>query len=150
MHLAVRGFHGEGSESAGDFYQVSNQVTLGRSEEEILDELQGLVLPRIIDYERQARHMLASRNPTLLDDRVHRALAVLRSARLMRLEEAMKLLSRVRLGVHVGRITDVTAAAVNRLFLAVQPAHLQFDAKRALDDEDMKVARAECIRAALR
>ena len=113
LHLAVRGYYGEGSESAGDFYQISNQVTLGRTEEEILESFQDVILPSIIEYELQARKSLVERNATVLDDRVHRAVGALRSSRLLGVEEAMKLLSRVRLGVHTGRITGIKIEAVN-------------------------------------
>jgi protein arginine kinase len=148
MHLAVRGYYGEGSESAGDFYQISNQVTLGQTEEELLEALQERILPRIVDYERQARRLLVERSETLLEDRVHRALGVLRSARLLGAEEAMKLLSRVRLGVYLGRLPDLDAMTVNRLFLQVQPAHLQHQARRTLSPDDLRATRASVVRAA--
>jgi protein arginine kinase len=146
LHLAVRGYHGEGSESAGDFYQISNQVTLGRSEEEILEEFQTLIVPRMIEYERQSRTALVEKNSTLLDDRTFRALGVLRSARLLGTEEAMKLLSRVRLGSHMGRLTDVNIATVNELFLLVQPAHLKLHAGGELTPDQLREARAALVR----
>jgi len=124
LHLAVRGYYGEGSDSAGDFYQISNQITLGRAEEDLLAEIEEVIVPRIIEYELEARRMIESRSALLLDDRIHRALGLLRSARMLGTEEAMKLLSRVRLGVHMNRLADVDAATINRLFLEIQPAHL--------------------------
>jgi protein arginine kinase len=124
LHLAVRGFHGEGSESSGDFYQVSNQVTLGMTETDLLDEFLNRVVPQIVEYERASRQMLISRNEPLLDDRVHRALGTMRTARLLGIEEAMKLLSRIRLGIALGRICDVRMSTIQRLFLQLQPAHL--------------------------
>ena len=146
LHLAVRGYYGEGSESAGDFYQISNQVTLGRTEEEILEEFQTLIVPRIIEYERQSRTVLMEKNSTLLDDRTFRALGVLRSARLLGTEEAMKLLSRVRLGAHMGRLSGVNVAAVNELFLLVQPAHLKLHAGGDLNPDQLREARATLVR----
>lgn len=146
LHLAVRGYHGEGSESAGDFYQISNQITLGRSEEEILEEFQTLIVPRMIEYERQSRTALLEKNSTLLDDRAFRALGVLRAARLLGTEEAMKLLSRVRLGAHMGRLTDVNVATVNELFLLVQPAHLKLHAGGELNPDQLREARANLVR----
>jgi protein arginine kinase len=146
LHLAVRGYYGEGSESAGDFYQISNQVTLGRSEEETLGEFQTLIVPRIIEYEHEARQMLLDRNACLLDDRVHRALGSLRGARLLGAEEAMKLLSRVRLGVHMGRLSGVSIETVNELFLLVQPAHLKLHAKAELNPDELREARANLVR----
>jgi protein arginine kinase len=146
LHLAVRGYYGEGSESAGDFYQISNQVTLGRSEDELLEEFQRNIVPRIIDYEQQSRQMLLKKSPTLLDDRAHRALGTLRTARLLGAEEAMKLLSRVRLGVCMGRLTGVNLDAVNELFLQVQPAHLKLHAGAELDADALREARANLVR----
>jgi len=149
LHLAVRGYYGEGSESSGDFYQISNQVTLGKSEEELLAELEAKILPRIIDYEHHARRILAERNETVLDDQIHRALGVLRSARLMRVDEAMKLLSRVRLAVCLGRFPEIDANLINRLFLQVQPAHLQLQAGRDLPPAKLQETRAAVLRQAL-
>jgi protein arginine kinase len=146
LHLAVRGYHGEGSESAGDFYQISNQVTLGRSEEEILDEFQTLIVPRIMEYERQSRTALQEKNATLLDDRACRALGVLRAARLLGTEEAMKLLSRVRLGAYMGRLGDVNLDTVNELFLLVQPAHLKLQAGGEMTPDQLREARANLVR----
>ncbi len=149
LHLAVRGYYGEGTESAGDFYQISNQVTLGRTEAELLRELTGHILPKIVEYERHARRMLLECNEMLLDDRTCRALAVLRAARLLGTEEAMKLLSRVRLAVHLGRLPDLDAGMVNRLFLQVQPAHLELHAGAHLAVDAMREMRATIVREAL-
>ena len=149
LHLAVRGYYGEGSESAGDFYQISNQVTLGRSEQEILQEFLERILPQIIEYEHQARRMLVERNATLLDDRVHRSLAVLRNARLLGAEEAMKLLSRVRLGVHLRRVDGVEIDLINRLLLQIQPAHLQLHVGADLSADRLREVRATVVRKAL-
>lgn len=159
LHLAVRGFHGEGSESTGDFYQVSNQVTLGVREQDLLDEFLTVVVPQMIDYERAARKMLIEQNEALLDDRIHRALGVLQAARLLSIEEAMKLLSRIRLGVALGRLKSVEMTTVQRLFLQLQPAHLQHrhpelarsttGSSTVEDDLALRRVRAEEARSAL-
>ncbi len=149
LHLAVRGYYGEGSESAGDFYQISNQVTLGREESELRRELEEDVLPKIIDYEHKARRILLDRNAALLDDRTHRALGILRSARLLGTEEAMKLLSRVRLGAHLGRLEGVELGAINRLFLQIQPAHLRLHVGENLTRDALREARANVVRGTL-
>ncbi|MCI0363112.1 MAG: protein arginine kinase [Phycisphaerales bacterium] len=147
LHLAVRGYYGEGSESAGDFYQISNQVTLGRTEEELLAEFQEVIVPQIIQYEHQARKILAERSAPVLDDRIHRALSILRSARLLGAEEAMKLLSRVRLGAYTGRLKGVNLDAVTELFLLVQPGHLKLQAGGAdLSPEELRETRANIVR----
>lgn len=146
MHLAVRGFYGEGTESVGDFYQVSNQTTLGRSENEMLDDFQMGVIPKIIEYEHAARHALAERRPHVLDDRIHRALGVLTHARLLGSEESLGLLSHLRLGVTMGRLKGIDLMSVNELFLLTQPAHLQKIAGRCLDGEQRREFRAEFVR----
>ncbi|MGI9014016.1 MAG: ATP--guanido phosphotransferase [Phycisphaerales bacterium] len=149
LHLAVRGFYGEGSESIGDFYQVSNQVTLGVTEEELLEEFEERVVPILIEYERAARRVLMERRLVLLSDRVRRALAVVREARLISLEEAMKLLSRVRLGVHMDLITDLEPATVDNLLPRIQPAHMEQTAGEPLPKDAMKEARATLLRNSL-
>jgi protein arginine kinase len=149
LHLAVRGYYGEGSESAGDFYQISNQITLGPTEPELLVEFQQRILPRIIEYEKQARKMLVERNPTLLDDRIHRALGILEAARLLGAEEAMKLLSRVRLGIHLGRLPGLDINDINRLLLQVQTAHLQLHVGADLNPDQRREARAKLVRETL-
>jgi len=149
LNLAVRGFFGEGSEAAGDFYQVSNQVTLGFVEESLLAEFEQNIVPRLIDYERAARQVLVERRAALLDDRVFRALGVLRGARLIDEDEAIKLLSRVRLGVAMGRVRDVSIAAVDSLIPQVQVAHLQRQTGSTLEADALKAARADLIRRCL-
>ncbi|MFN9078044.1 MAG: ATP--guanido phosphotransferase [bacterium] len=151
MHLAVRGFHGEGTEALGDFFQISNQTTLGRSEHDLVEEFAGVIVPRFVEYERAARRALVSRDLPSLDDRVHRAVGILRSCRLLALDESIKFLSRVRLGIALGRITDIERPLVDRLLLEVQPAHLA----RATGGEvghgrDDRAARADLVRGALR
>ncbi|MDZ4755328.1 MAG: protein arginine kinase [Phycisphaerae bacterium] len=149
LHLAVRGFYGEGSDAVGDFYQVSNQLTLGRSEQDLYDMFAKLVVPQLVDYERTARRVLLEQSGTVVEDRVHRALGVLRSARLLSLDEAMKFLSRIRLGVCLGRLPEVELATVNRLFLQIQPAHLRVTTQTTEADADLKETRATMVRRAL-
>ncbi len=146
LHLAVRGYHGEGSESAGNFYQISNQVTLGKTEEELLAEFQEAILPRIIEYELHTRKVLVEKNSVLLDDRIHRALAVLRSARMLGTEEAMNLLSRVRLGICLDRVEEINRQIIKQLFLQIQPAHLQQHLGQELSPVEMREARATIVR----
>ena len=149
MKLAVRGLYGEGTEATGDFYQISNQTTLGKGEQEVLNEFKQTTIPKIIDYEHHARRTLRSERATALDDIVFRSLGALRSARLMSSEEALKLLSPVRLGIHLGRVKDVDIKMVNELVLMTQPAHLQKLMGKKLDGDERKAARAEFIRGKL-
>ena len=146
--LTVRGFYGEGTMASGDLYQVSNQVTLGRTEEEILGGLRNM-LPRLLEYEEVCRRQLASRGRTRLEDKVHRSLALLRAARMLTSDEAMQHLSGVRLGVVMGILTDVQLEQVNELFVLTQPAHLQKLEGHALEPEDRDARRADYVRGAL-
>lgn len=146
LRLAVRGLYGEGTEATGDFYQVSNQTTLGRSEEQLLEQFEQAVVPRIIDYEQHARRMLLNERTVALDDKIFRALGLLRNARLLTGDEALFLLSHVRLGVNLGRINDLDMSKVNELFLLTQPAHLQVILGKELDGDERRAARAQFIR----
>lgn len=146
MGLAVRGFYGEGSESPGEFYQVSNQTTLGKSDDMILREMEQDIIPKIVGYERTARQSIVSNRRELLEDQAWRALGALRYARSMRTEEAMELLSIVRFGVLSGLITDITIESIHLLLLATQPMHLQRTLGHALTQQQRRTARADLIR----
>jgi protein arginine kinase len=146
MRLAVRGLYGEGTEATGDFYQISNQTTLGRSEDETLADFKGMVIPKIIEYEHQARKMLIHERGTALDDKVCRALGLLRSARLLTTDETLALLSHVRLGVNLNRVQELNINKVNELFLLTQEAHLQKMLGKKLEGEAQSAARADFIR----
>src|SRR5262249_46647754 len=149
INLAVRGLYGEGSRASGDFYQISNQVTLGKSETTILTEIRE-VIPQIITYERQARQTLTRESRQALHDKVSRAFGTLRSATMMTSEETMDLLSSVRLGINLGLLEDITIPTVNQLFIQTQPAHLQKLMGGSLDGEERNAARARYLRSRLR
>jgi protein arginine kinase len=149
MRLAVRGLYGEGTEAMGDFYQISNQTTLGKSEEQIITEFRRQVIPKIIDYEQHARKTLMQERTVALDDTVWRALGLLRSARLLKSEETLFLLSHLRMGVNLGRVKDVEMNKVNELFLLTRPAHLQKILNKKMDGDVRRAARADFIRARL-
>ena len=146
MHLAVRGLYGEGTEAIGDMFQISNQTTLGKSEEQIVDEFRNRIVPGIIEYERSARLSLLEDRKAALEDRVCRAGAVMKSARLMSSEEAMFLISQLRLGLNLGIIDDVNVDTLDELSLLTQPAHLQKFCGREMTDNQRGQARAKLIR----
>jgi len=145
LRLAVRGLYGEGTQATGDIYQISNQASLGHSEADILRTL-GSVIPQIIEYEQQARDVLATESPRALDDRIFRSWGVLTSARTISSEETLTLLSAVRLGVHLGRLKDVDITAVNELFLLTRPGHIQKIRGAELSESERDIARADFIR----
>lgn len=149
INLAVRGLYGEGSRASGHFYQISNQVTLGKSEPTILGEIYS-VIPQIVRYERDARAAWQRDNRTGLSERVARAYDTLRSAPMMTSEETMELLSYVRLGINLRLVDDLTIPTVNELFIHTQPAHLQKLMGATLDGEERNAARARYLRKRLR
>jgi protein arginine kinase len=146
MRLAIRGLYGEGTEALGDFFQISNQVTLGRGEQQIVDEFVNDIVPQFLKYERRARADLLRNNRTEIDDKVHRAVAILRSARRISSEETMYLLSLARLGVNIERVKDIDLKTLNELFLLTLPAHLQKIHGRDLDPPRRAEVRSEFIR----
>jgi protein arginine kinase len=146
MRLAVRGLFGEGTEATGDFFQISNQVTLGKTEEDILNEFKSSVIPKIIEYEQRARKALVQERTLALDDRIYRSYGILRHARTISSDETMLHLSHLRMGVHLGRLKNVDLSAINELFLLTQPAHLQKIHGARLSGDQRSSVRAELIR----
>jgi protein arginine kinase len=149
MHMAIRGLYGEGTVAHGDFFQLSNQTTLGNTETQIVTDFTENILPAFIAYERDARDGLSRRDRVRLDDRIFRALGALQSARLMDSAEMMHLLSLVRLGVNMGRLEEPSLDTINDLFLLGQPAHLQRVLQREMDSDQRAAARATFIRGRL-
>ncbi|MGB7580979.1 MAG: protein arginine kinase [Sedimentisphaerales bacterium] len=173
LGLAVRGLFGEGTEAAGDFYQLSNQTTLGVREKDIVTQFEKTIIPEIVEYEHAARSQLLSHESSLLDDKISRALALLKNANLISSQEALFLLSHIRLGLnmhkHQGASTPaidrlcslgndigsagtsdrLSIATVNRLFLLTLPAHLQLNYGKELDSTHRDALRAQIIRSAL-
>jgi len=145
LNLAVRGMYGEGTEASSDLYQLSNQVSLGKSEEEIVHSLKS-VIPQLIKFERNARKYLLEHGRVAVEDRVWRAYGMLRSARTISSQEAMIYLSQLRLGVNLGMVKDVHIDSLNELFILTQPAHLQKLEGKKLEEDKRDLARATLIR----
>jgi len=142
-NLSVRGLYGEGSQPLGDMFQISNRITLGKSEEELIDKMTDII-PQIVTYERQARDFLAKNRREILLDRCNRAVGVLRTARTIGNIETMQHLSSIRLGINMGLLEGFDLATINMLFLHTQPAHLQ---KMQSDPQaDQDVVRADHLR----
>ena len=146
MSLTVRGLFGEGSEPIGDFFQLSNQTTLGKTEKQIMDELIRYAINPVVEYERIARQRLVKDKLTALDDKVYRSLGLLTNARMISTEESLFLLSYLRLGVQLGRIKNLNLETINELFILTQPAHLQNLQHRSLESSERDIARADFIR----
>lgn len=146
--LAVRGLYGEGSEATGNLFQVSNQITLGQSEREIVQNLHQVVR-QIIEHERSARAKLLAESKLRIEDRVLRSYGILSHAAIMDSKEAAQRLSDVRLGVHLGILTQVNAQMLNELMVSTQPGFLQMTYGEALHPEQRDMTRAELIRGRL-
>ncbi len=143
--LAVRGFRGEGSDVVGNMFQVSNQVTLGRTEEEIIETVQQ-VTAQLLHYEDQAREVLVRDARSQIEDKVWRALGLLRTARLLTTVEALGLASAVRLGVDMGLIQGLDPLVFNEMLQLVQPAHVQRREGEDLSSEERDSRRASFVR----
>ncbi len=143
--LTYRGLFGEGSEVVGNFFQVSNQTTLGKSEEDLVEHLSRIV-SQVIQYEQRARGVLLREAPAVLEDKVWRAYGILRHARSLSLEELMNLLSGLRLGLTLKLLNTPRVETLNRVMIFGQTAHLQRAAGRTLDEADADVYRASFVR----
>jgi len=144
MNMVVRGLYGEGSHAIGDLFQISNQRTLGESEEEILRSLHSAVL-RLLDWERKQRREFLQ-NRLFVEDRAYRALGTLERARTLSSEETISLLSALRLGRILGVMHEPSLESLNQIFLLTQPAHLQQSVGRELPPSDRDLLRAEMVR----
>jgi len=148
LSFTTRGFYGEGTQAAGNFFQISNQVSMGQSEEDLVGNIDGLIR-QIIEQETQAREALLAREKAMLEDRVHRSFGILRNAHIISSKETIELLSMLRLGCELGMIGDLNRSVLNELFILIQPAHLQKLENKKLSPEDRDVKRAEIIRGKL-
>lgn len=148
MGLTHRGLYGEGSDVVGSFFQVSNQTTLGQSEVDLSDHLQRVV-KRLVEQESAARKVLARDAGYIIEDKLWRAYGTLRHARSLGADEAMNLLSGVRLAVGLKLIGGLSIYTLNKLLVFGQAAHLAHEAGRALTESEANVARARYVRGVL-
>src|SRR3954467_7158580 len=149
LGLAVRGLYGEGTEALGNVFQVSNQMTLGEAESDIVERL-NKVLAQIIEHEENARAMLLEKKPKSVYNHIGRAYGVLANAHSISSKETMNLLSLMRLGVDLGLFTEVERWLVDELFIITQPAHLQRRYTEKLGAEERDLLRADMVRERLR
>jgi protein arginine kinase len=147
--LAVRGLYGEGTEAMGNLFQVSNQTTLGETEDQIIERL-NKVIETLIQRESQARANLMETKRTVLMDQVGRAYGILGNACSVASKEALNLLSVMRLGVDLGFFPEQGRAVINQLLIETQPAHLQYVSKQKLSAEERDNLRADLIRERLK
>lgn len=148
LGLTVRGLYGEGTEALGNLFQVSNQITLGPSEEEIIDKIEKIAL-RVIEEEELTRKQILKMKGLELEDSIWRAYGILKHARSISSKEAMELLSKVRMGVDMGILPPIDKVKLNELIIKIRPAHLQLSLSKELKPEERDKFRAELIRASL-
>jgi protein arginine kinase len=146
LGIAVRGLFGEGSDATGSIFQISNQTTLGESEEEILKRLTA-VLNTVIEQETNVRERLLESEPARIYDKIGRAYGLLRSAYVLNSSESMNTLSLVRLGVDLQMFPPETRPVIDRLFIECQPGHVQYSAKKPIETAERDVFRAALLRA---
>lgn len=146
--LTVRGFYGENSEFLGDFFQISNEISLGKTEQQILEDLERVTL-QIMEREKRAREILFKAKRVNVEDAVWRAYGTLTNSRLISSRDALKLLSHLRLAIDERIFGRLEHAVLNRLMIEVQPAHLQHTLNTSLNEEDRDSSRAAYLRTRL-
>ncbi len=145
LGMVVRGLFGEGSDASGSIFQISNQTTLGETEEDILRRLEA-VLKSIIEHEENARARLLENEAPKLFDKIGRAFGVLQNAHILSSSEAMNLLSLIRLGVDLGLFSEECRGTVDRLFIETQPGHLQHTQKAQFEPGQRDILRSTRLR----
>lgn len=149
VRLNVRGSYGKGSESAGNFFQISNSITLGLSESDTIMNMDAHIR-KVLEFEKKARESLLKEARSLLEDKIWRAYGTLRNARILDSTEATGLISAVRFGVGLGLITDTGLSDLNEMLIMIQPMHLQMLYGKAMEPGERDRSRADYIRSRLR
>jgi len=149
LSFTTRGLYGEGTQASGNFFQISNQVSLGHSEDDVIAKINGLI-SQIIEQENQAREALLLRNRAMLEDKIYRSFGILKSAYIISSQETIELLSMVRLGCDLSVIKDIDRRKINELFIITQPAHLQKNENKKLTSQERDIKRADIIRSRLK
>jgi protein arginine kinase len=143
--MTIRGMYGEGSNITGGIYQISNQITLGLSEEEIINNLLA-VTSKIVDQEKKMRNMILKKQKSEIDDDISRSLGLLKYAKILPCDECLNLISKVRMGIEMGLVDDIEAEKLNELIVNVQPATIQVIKNKEFDSKDMDIERAKIVR----
>ncbi|MFC1806740.1 protein arginine kinase [Candidatus Omnitrophota bacterium] len=145
LGLTVRGFFGEGTEAIGDFFQISNQVTLGKVEEDIIENLKRIIR-QVVSQEKGSRSFLKAKKKDIIEDKISRAYATLEGAHIITSKETINLLSMVRLGVDLGFVKNIDIHTLNELLILTQPAHLQKLEGKDLSPSERDIKRTEVIK----
>lgn len=143
--ISIRGLYGEGSNILGNMFQISNQVTLGESEKDLVIMLRNMLL-QVISKERSARELLLSRGKIVIEDKVYRALGILKNVRIITLDEGMKLLSDIRMGCSMGLIDNTNYNNIDKLMIDIQSAIIQKNSFKRLSQQEINIKRATILR----
>ena len=149
LGLAVRGLYGEGTEALGNLFQISNQMTLGEAETDIVDRLTK-VINQVIEHEENARQKMLEDKGRMIADQVGRAYGIMMHSYSISSKEVLNLLSMLRLGVDLGLMPEEYRATIDELFIRTQPAHLQKDFERKLTTEERDGLRSDLLRERLK
>lgn len=145
LGIVVRGLFGEGTDAHGNLFQISNQITLGQDETEIVESISS-VAKKVVSQEQTARNYLVKNAGPLIEDKARRAYGILTNAKIISSEEALSLISDLRLGTAVGMIDELNLKTINELYLLCQPGYLQVLAKGHMESQDRDIKRAEVIK----
>ncbi|MDD4334602.1 MAG: protein arginine kinase [Desulfotomaculaceae bacterium] len=145
LGLTVRGLYGEGTEALGDLFQISNQITLGQSEDEIINNLISIT-KQLLAQEQESRQVLYRERREVIEDRVCRAYGILKCARILAMEETMRMLSDLRLGIELKIISGIQEKLINELIVKIRPAFLIKTAGQDMSKRKLDIARAGLIR----
>lgn len=149
LGVAVRGLYGENTEAYGNMYQLSNQITLGKSENDIVESIQNIA-SQVIEKERLLRKEIIKKNSKRIEDKIMRSYGILRYCRELTSEEALKRLSDIRLGINLGFIEGLSETDINEMVLKIQPGNLIKNVGGELKPEERANKRAEYIRKRIR
>ena len=147
--MTIRGLYGEGSQGEGNLYQISNQLTLGLNEEEVLSNLTG-VINQIINRENLARDRILSKSRLEVEDKTYRSIGILKSALMLSKRETLNLLSNVRLGVEMGILKNVDKTILNRLLVEIQSSIIQKFYGGEVGEKQEKLYRANLVKEKLK
>lgn len=147
--MTIRGLYGEGSKGEGNIYQISNQITLGVSEEDIINNIEAIT-SQLVNQEKELREKMMSSYKNELEDKIYRSLGILQNSRILNTKEALDMMSNVRMGVEMGIIKDIQKSTLNELLISIQPATLQIDIERELTSKERDIERARIVRETLR
>ena len=149
LGLTMRGFYGEGTEAIGNFFQISNQVTLGHYENDLIEKI-GSIVNKLVKREESTRNVLTTKSKEEISDKIWRAHGTLESARIITSSETIRLLSIIRLGIDLGIVKGIDRIQINELLLSTQPAHLQKLSNKVLTANQRDYKRADLIREKLK